>query len=90
MYVMELIMMRTIISVESVADDGVDGGDPPHGDDDVQAGAGDCLGAIQLVERECRGLVNSRDHLGRYVKKSINITLKTLYDYDNNALQWST
>ena len=37
-----------------------------HDDDDVgQAGAGDCLGAIQLVERECRGLVNSRDHLGR-------------------------
>ena len=49
---------------DDVLDDGDDSGDD-GADDDGQAGAGDCVGAIQLVERECRGLVNSRDHLGR-------------------------
>ena len=53
------------VNLEDVVDDG---DDPPHDSDagDAQAGAADCLGAIQLVERECRGLVNSRDHLGRW------------------------
>ena len=53
------------VNLEDVVDDG-DG--PPHDGDagDAQAGAADCLGAIQLVERECRGLVNSRDNLGRW------------------------
>ena len=60
--------MVTIDDNEENLEDVVD--DPPHDSDagDAQAGAADCLGAIQLVERECRGLVNSRDHLGRWEK----------------------
>ena len=45
----------------------------PHAHDGDQAGAADCLGAIQLVERECRGLVNTRDHLGRLEPLSVKL-----------------
>ena len=52
-----------------------DGGEDrdPHAHDGDQAGAADCLGAIQLVERECRGLVNTRDHLGRLEPLSVKL-----------------
>ena len=39
--------------------------DDCDGDDEEDVDGADCIGAIQLVDRECRGLVNTKDHLGR-------------------------